>query len=245
MGRVDDFERGTRIARIGDQSWATHLRSDWGLWSPAGGYISALALRAAGEATAFLRPASMTCHFLRMGKYAPAEIHVTSLKAGRRSELLKADLVQDQNILLSCHVWAVPDSAPGLLHDQTRIELPDPGSIKTLEEQFPDAKVHPFFQRLEQRPIRGMPRPGDLARDAELTGFYRFLPNAAASDVFADAGRSLILMDAFGWLAQYPAHPEDDPSPWIAPNIDLFRAGPRSFVSTPTQMGRITAGAQM
>jgi len=220
MDRIDDFEQATRLERRGDHTWAADLRSDWGLWSPAGGYISAFALRAAGEATAFPRPASMTCHFLRMGKYAPAEIQVTSLKAGRRSELLKVDLVQDQDVLLTCHVWAVPDTAPGLAHDDTRLELPAPQTIKTVQEQFPAAPVHPFFQRFEQRPILGMPRPGDCAREAELTGYYRFAPCASTSDAYVDAGRALILMDTFGWLAQYPAHPEDDPSPWIAPNID-------------------------
>ncbi|MBU1288922.1 MAG: thioesterase family protein [Alphaproteobacteria bacterium] len=68
MERVDDFEEATRLLRLDDQSWAVDLRADWGLWSPAGGFISALALRAAGEATRLPRPASMTCHFLRMGK---------------------------------------------------------------------------------------------------------------------------------------------------------------------------------
>ncbi|KJS26991.1 MAG: hypothetical protein VR75_04710 [Hyphomonadaceae bacterium BRH_c29] len=220
MERQDDFEQATRMDRQGDHLWTTHLRPDWGLWSPAGGYITALALRAVGEATAFARPASMTCHFLRMGAYAPAEIRVESVKAGRRSELLKADLVQDGKTLLTCHVWAVPDTAPGLAHDDTQEDLPAPLSVPTIETQYPDQPVHPFFQRFEQRPIRGMPRAGDVARAAELTGFYRFSPNVKASDPFVDAGRVLILLDTFGWLAQYPAHPEDEPSPWIAPNID-------------------------
>jgi len=220
MARIDDFEQATRLTPAGEGRWDVNLPEDWGLWSPAGGYITALALRAVGEVTAFARPASMTCHFLRMGRYAPAEVMVGTVKTGRRSELLKADMVQDGKALLTCHVWAVPETAPGLAHDDTREDLPDPDTVKRFEEQYPDQPVHPFFQRFEQRPIRGMPRPGDASRDAELTGFYRFTPTAMAGDPFVDAGRALILMDTFGWLAQYPAHPEDDPSPWIAPNMD-------------------------
>ncbi|MEZ5985008.1 MAG: thioesterase family protein [Hyphomonas sp.] len=220
MQAADDFEQATRLTPVGEGRWAVDLPEAWGLWSPAGGYITALALRAVGEASSLPRPASMTCHFLRMGKYAPAEIRVETVRAGKRSELLRAELMQDGKTLLICHVWTVPDAMPGLEHDDMHEALPDPESVPTFEEQHPDEPVHPFFRRFDQRPILGMPRAGEAPRDPELTGFYRFMPQAVTEDVFADAGRALILMDTFGWLAQYPAHPADSPSPWIAPNID-------------------------
>lgn len=221
MSRVDDFELATRLEKTGDTIWTAPLREDWSLWGPAGGYIAALALRAAGEASAFTRPASMTCHFLRPGRFAPAELRVESLRSGRRSELLRVDLRQDAKTLLTAMVWAVPDSAPGIGHDATRMEgLPDPETLPTLQALYPDQPVHPFFSRFDQRPIRGMPRAGDEARDPELTGFYRFTPTPRAASAFVDSARILLLLDTFGWLAQYPAHPEDNPSPWVAPNID-------------------------
>lgn len=220
MQASDDFEQATRLQPIGKGHWAVDLPESWGLWSPAGGFITTLALRATGEASSLSRPASMSCHFLRMGKYAPAEIRVEPVKAGKRSELLRAELVQEGKTLLLCHVWTVSDMLPGLVHDDTQEELPDPESVPTFEEQYPDEPSHPFFRHFEQRPIRGTPHKGEAARDPELTGFYRFMPRAVAEDAFADAGRAIILMDTFGWLAQYPAHPTDGPSPWIAPNID-------------------------
>ena len=222
MERVDAFEEATRLDRLDEHRWSVFLRPDWGLWSPAGGFISALALRAAGEATHLPRPASMTCHFLRMGTYAPAQLRVEKLKSGRRSDLLKVELLQDDHILLLCHVWTVQSEAPGLQHDASRLDnLPAPQSLKTHEELYPDKPAHPFFHRIEQRPIKGMPESGDAGRDPELTGFYRFRPRARAENTFVDAARALVLLDAYGWLAQYPAHPEDDPSPWIAPNMDF------------------------
>lgn len=217
---IDRFDEATRLTPSGVNGWTVDLPEAWGLWSPAGGFISALALRAAGEASGLPRPASMTCHFLRMGRYAAAEIRVETIKAGKRSELLRAELRQDGQTLLLCHVWAVAGTLPGLVHDVTRQVLPSPGSIKSLHEQNPDAPEHPFFKHFEQRPILGEPRPGDAPRDPELTGFYRFSEQEASPDAFVDAGRTLILMDTFGWLAQYPAHPAKGPSPWIAPNID-------------------------
>lgn len=220
MEQLDDFEQATRLTPLDEGRWSADLPEAWGLWSPAGGYITALALRAAGEASTLPRPASMTCHFLRMGKYAPAEIRVEPVKTGRRSELWRAELTQDGKTLLICHVWTVPEALPGLEHDDAHETLPAPETVPTFEEQYPDEPSHPFFQRFEQRPIRGAPHAGEAARDAELTGFYRFTPRAVTENVFADAGRAIILMDTFGWLAQYPAHPTDGPSPWIAPNID-------------------------
>ena len=220
MEQVQDFEQATRLKPLEAGRWSVDLPESWGLWSPAGGFITALALRAAGEVSDLPRPASMTCHFLRMGKYAPAEVRVETVKAGKRSELLRAELVQDGKTLLLCHVWTVPGTLPGLEHDDTQEALPDPETVPSLEEQYPDEPSHPFFDHFEQRPIRGTPHKGEAARDPELTGFYRFTPLAVSEDAFADAGRAIILMDAFGWLAQYPAHPTDGPSPWIAPNID-------------------------
>lgn len=221
MDRVDDFEQATRLEKLDERRWTAPLREDWALWGPAGGYISALALRAAGEATAFPRPASLTCHFLRPGSFGPAELQVESLRIGRRSELLRVDLQQAGKTLLTASVWAVPETVPGIEHDAARLTgLPAPDSLKTYEELYPDERIHPFFHRFDQRPLKGMPRAGEAPREPELTGFYRSTPTATASDPFADAARVLLLLDTFGWLAQYPAHPEDNPSPWVAPNID-------------------------
>ena len=221
MTGVDDFAEATRLEPAGQGRWNVTLREEWGLWSPAGGYISALALRAAGEMTHLPRPASMTCHFLRMGKYAPAELRVEKIKPGKRSELLRVELMQDGRALLICHVWGVQDGLSGIEHDDTILaDLPDPEEVRTYEEQFPDDPIPPFFQRIEQRPIKAMPGAGDAPRDPELTGFYKFRPRSHADDAFVDAARILLLLDSYGWLAQYPAHPVDGASPWIAPNMD-------------------------
>ncbi|WP_341197728.1 thioesterase family protein [Hyphomonas chukchiensis] len=243
MDRVDDFEEATRLERLGEQLWAVDLRADWGLWSPAGGFISALALRAAGEATRLPRPASTTCHFLRMGKYGPAELRAEILKSGRRSELVRMELVQESNVLLMCHVWAVQDETPGLVHDASRLQnMPTPQSLKSYEELHPDRPAPLFLQRFEERPIKGMPEAGDGARDPELTGLYKFRPRARAENTFVDAARAMILLDTYGWMAQYPAHPEDDPSPWIAPNMDYHYRFHRPTTEAEWLHMRIRAG---
>jgi len=32
----------------------------------------------------------------------------------------------------------------------------------------------------------------------------------------------MLLIDTFAWLATYGAHPAEGPSPWIAPNLDMY-----------------------
>lgn len=223
MPRIDDFELATRLTKLEDLRWSALLREDWGLWGPAGGFVTALALRAAGEATDQARPVSMSSHFVRVGKYESVDLTVESIKKGRRSELLRVDMRQHDKLLFTAQVWTMPDELPGIEHDvATLTNLPAPDALPSWEDLFPDEPPFDFVSRIDQRPLKTMPKPGDPARDPELTGFYRYKENPSAADPFVDAARPIILMDTFGWLAQYPAHPEDDPSPWIAPNIDYY-----------------------
>ena len=62
----------------------------------------------------------------------------------------------------------------------------------------------------------------DLTRASPSCGAYRFQPRAVADDPFVDAARAVILLDTFTWPATYRAHPSLEPSPWIAPNLDLY-----------------------
>ena len=62
------------------------LSEDWRVWGPAGGYVAAVALRAAGMEAQIKRPASFSGHFLRIGDFREVELEVTPLHAGRRSE---------------------------------------------------------------------------------------------------------------------------------------------------------------
>ena len=223
LDRIDDFEIATRLTRLDEHVWSGLLREDWGLWGPAGGFVTALALRAAGEATEQARPVSMSCHFVRVGQFQPVTLTVQSIRKGRRSELLRVEMAQEDRLLFSAQVWAMPDDLPGIEHDVAHLKsLPDPETLPTWEDLFPDDPPFDFVSRIDQRPLKTMPKPGDAAREPELTGFYRYKETASVADPFIDAARPIILMDTFGWLAQYPAHPEDDPSPWIAPNVDYY-----------------------
>lgn len=220
---IDDFVAATALLQVEEGVWSTSLRREWALWGPAGGYLSALALRAIGEATSFPRPVSLACHFLRVGKFEPVEIRVESLRSGKRSECLRADLIQDGRTVFTATGWAAHEGQDGMVHDHVpAVDVPRPESLKSFAELYPSRGMHPFMARMTQHPIDPAPE-GDLTpREPELKGLFRFQPRATADSPFADGARAMLLIDTFAWLATYGAHPTDGPSPWIAPNLDMY-----------------------
>jgi hypothetical protein len=77
------------------------------LWGPAGGYVSAIALRAAGAASSFRRPTSYACQYLAMARFEPVDLAVASLRRDRRSEALRVSMTQAGELIRVAQVWAM------------------------------------------------------------------------------------------------------------------------------------------
>jgi acyl-CoA thioesterase len=220
---VGDFVAETALEPIGERRYRAVLSPAWTLWGPAGGYVSAIALRAAGAAKSFRRPVSYACQYLTVARFDAVELAVDSLRVGKRSEALRITMTQAGKPILAAQVWAIDDGHEGMVHDFVQAPaLPHPDALKSMEELRPDRPQHPFLRNFEQRPLDWVPDEDRTPGEPELRGFYRFRPRAVADDPFVDAARAVILIDTFTWPATYRAHPSADPSPWIAPNLDLY-----------------------
>lgn len=68
-----DLERATRV-ETQDGRYLAHLSEDWEIWGPNGGYLAAIALRAAGSVAQIERPASFYCHFLSSPAFAAVQL---------------------------------------------------------------------------------------------------------------------------------------------------------------------------
>jgi acyl-CoA thioesterase len=86
----------------------------WEIWGPNGGYLAAIALRAAGlRAPAGHRPASLSCQYLKRGLFGPARLDVGTLRSGRSVSCFSVRMVQGEQVTLTAQVWTT-NAAGGL-----------------------------------------------------------------------------------------------------------------------------------
>ncbi|MEE8580568.1 MAG: thioesterase family protein [Myxococcota bacterium] len=216
---LGDFEVDTRLEGSGGH-YRADLSSDWEIWGPNGGYLAAIALRAAGCDAQIPRPASFAGHFLSIARFASVDVRVRLLRRGRRSESFQVTIAQDGKLVLEALVRTAA-SGPGLEHDTARPpDVPGPEELVSSEELSEAGPPrYPFWQNLEVRPIwperfREEPR----VRPPIWREWYRFRPRAVFDDPFVDAGRMLLLIDTLSWPAAVQAHP--DPA-FQATNLDV------------------------
>lgn len=204
----------------GDGVYQGVLSEDWRIWSPNDGYLMAMILRAAGKASDWPKPLSMMCQFLAVGKFAPVELHVISLRQTRSAEAMRISMIQEGRILVEALVWT-GETVPGYEHDFADApEVADPAKLNHLHELVPELESpYPFFDNYHYKPIDFTPWEDASNEPPYQKGWYQFTPTGDYGDPFVDAGRYVILLDTFGWTAASQAH-RDDPS-FMAPTLSL------------------------
>src|SRR4051812_35156453 len=101
---MGDFGEQTAVESLGDGKYRGQLSRDWEIWGPMGGYVAAIALRAAGAAASLPRPASFFCHYLSVAKFETIDIDVTSIRRGRSAETLRVSLSQGEKAVMEATV---------------------------------------------------------------------------------------------------------------------------------------------
>jgi acyl-CoA thioesterase-2 len=217
---VGDFDRDTRIESLGGGRYRATPHPDWEIWGPNGGYVAAIALRAAGAETAIHRPSSFTCHYVAVARFEPVEIDVAVLRAGRRSELVRATMWQDGRMIVETLLRTAREG-PGLEHEASSPpDVPHFDELVSTDDLFPDeAPRHAFWRNLEARPVDPSTVGGEpRVRAPEWLEWYRFRPRAVFDDVWLDAGRALLLLDTIAWPAAVGPHAG---AGMIAPSLDV------------------------
>jgi acyl-CoA thioesterase len=214
-----DFLDDTQITPVAgdpDRFHAT-LSPSWAVWGPNGGYVAAIALRAAMARSRLPRPASFQCHFLAVGEFAPVEIRTSSLGGGKRAESLRAEVFQGERLLLAATLWMVDDGLEGYAHDFAAAPaVPRVDALRSYRELAGDeyAQWYPIWRSIEGRPERWREAPGK----PEWRAWLRFT-DSEIPDRQADALRQLFWLDFPGWNATISAHAW--PFRYLAPNLDL------------------------
>jgi acyl-CoA thioesterase len=90
------FDEATQAIRVDESTYDVCLDSGYSIGRPLnGGYLMAVLLRAAVDASPFEHPVSTTAQFLRSPAPGPAQVRVESLKTGRTVAFTRATLLQD------------------------------------------------------------------------------------------------------------------------------------------------------
>jgi acyl-CoA thioesterase len=215
---MPDFLNDSRVAKgPGAGEFHATLSPDWAVWGPNGGYLAAIAFRAAMAESRLPRPASFHCHFLAVGQFAPVDIRVQRLGGGKRAESLRADVLQEGRLLLASTTWMVDDGLGGFQHDYGQPpDVPGPDDLRSFKELAGDEydQWYPIWRSMEGRPVRWRQAPGPPVSRT----WMRFTATTIA-DRSADAVRQLFWMDFPGWNATIAAHPW--PFRYLTPNLDL------------------------
>lgn len=209
-----DLEQATRIAGS-EGRYSTTLSDQWAIWGPNGGYLAAIALRAAGELAAIRKPCSFYCHFLSSPEFAQVELEASALKQGRRAESFAVSMAQAGRPVLHALVKTTAEG-PGYLHQHPSMpSVQQPEGVEPYEYLSDSGEqVFRFWENVERRPVRvaGEERDAPVVRE-----WVRFRPVARFDDPFVDAARALILLDTFGFPAAYRRYRSWE---YLAPNLD-------------------------
>lgn len=207
---MGDLAVDTAVQETQPGCYTATLSPEWEIWGPNGGYLAAVALRAAGAASGRARPASITAHFVGTGSSGPVEITTSVNRSTRVATSITVTISQDDRPWLVAIAWGTDADLEGLDH-HTRI-VPDvagPEGLPSTEQllQGDDGMPHPFWQNLEQRPLNWIADwAARTAAEPSVAAWDRFVPTSTFSDPWVDAARSLILVDLDSWPSATRAH---------------------------------------
>ena len=214
--RASDLEHATRV-EPDHGGLRARLSEDWEIWGPNGGYLAAIALRAAGTVAQTRRPASFYCHFLSSPTFAAVQLDVRVLKRGRRAESFAVAMSQEGKPILQALVKTAAE-APGYSHQHPAAPaVPPPAALRSYDELLPAERRPPFsfWNNIERRPIDQS--ASDQPTAPVVREWTRFRPTACFADPFLDAARALILLDTYGFPAAYRKYRSWE---YLAPNLD-------------------------
>jgi len=217
---MGDLDLDTRVEGS-DGDYKAELSAEWEIWGPNGGYLAAVAMRAAASEARIPRPVAFSCHFLGVARFAAVELRVVAAQRGRRAESLSVSMTQAGRPILS-GMLRTASHGPGLEHDVSVCpDVREPDELLGWPELFPDqpGPNYAFWNNLDGRPVDPEMRVGPPRATPPVTRQWnRFQPTATFADPFLDAARSLILLDTMGWPAACRPHVEPA---YLAPNLDV------------------------
>jgi len=224
---VGDLAEDTAIERIGHGRYRAAISSDWALWGPVGGYLAAIALRAAGAHSAMPLPASLSCQYLAPARFDVVDLEVDCLRTSRHAKSLTVLMRQHGTPVMSALVWTIADDIKGperRLSCPPDVPAPEQVAEIVLNRNLANntatgaTATGTFWQNLE---LRTVPVDQSQSEGLRIHSWAKFRPRAYFNDPWVDACRELISIDTaiFPVIATALAGGK-----YVALSIDLYVA---------------------
>lgn len=217
MGTLTEATRLTAT----DNGFLVELDPTWEGWGPAGGYLAAIALRAVGlSVPEGHRPVSLSAQFLSKGEPGTALVRVDVQKPGGSSQV-NVSLWQSERCFFQAQIWTTSrDAGPNEIRPQMP-NVPAATELETLDAHFSrlERKLVTFWANLDCRPVEFRAPGGSPPRTHRLQRWYKFRDEPGTADVFTNAARAAVLIDANVWAAHWRML--DQEPEYAGPSLDL------------------------
>jgi acyl-CoA thioesterase len=205
------FAEATAVKARGDGIWEGLVAEGWDIVGNVnGGYLLAMAARAAGEAAGRPVPVTVTGHFLAPGKPGPVTVDPTVLKEGRRLSTVTAMIASDRPLVAMLGTFAGTGDAGASFErvEGTPPDLPPPDECIRVEptETFPP----PFVGRIDLR-LHPDHREFGSGDSSKVRGWVRLLGGEPIDQV-----AMLMIADSFPPAVFF----SDTPLAWV-PTVEL------------------------
>jgi hypothetical protein len=181
----NDFDLATAVAG-GPERWRAEVDPGWTVAGrPNGGYLLAMATRAALRAAGQPHPLAVSAHFLSPADPGPAELEVARLRAGRSLSTARVTLLQEGSARLAALVTAGrigPDAGPGWERDGGPAGLAPVEACLPARPELPGGQRVSLLEHLELRidPATAGWVAGRPAGTLDMRGWLRFADGRAA-----------------------------------------------------------------
>jgi acyl-CoA thioesterase len=219
---MNDLATDTTLEPRGPNAYRAVLSPRWTAFGIHGGYLAAIAARAAGASAALPRPASVTCHFIAPAQPGEVDVVVEPLQRALRVERQRVTLRQDTRDILHADIWTAAAELPGpSCAWQPAPDVPRWQDVPLLE-RVGGWRSAPLWNQIEIRdiPVAFQLPGGELA--PRNCGWARIRPRACfGADTWLHVARLLITADhcQFPAVAQRLTHES-----FIAPTLYLHLA---------------------
>jgi hypothetical protein len=199
-----------------DGNFTAVLSPDWEIVGPNGGYLSAIVLRAVGAAApAGHRPVSYSCQYLSRPRDRRVEISTEAVARGRTMWCFRATLGTGDGAALQAQIWTT-DKSDG--PDYEGYTSPNVARSPITSGRDRAGQLGARFRDNFDRASSLAEQPTNPTSCSTLKRWFRFRGFDAGGDLFLDAGRSVVLVDAIVWptFARHVATADH-----IAKSVDL------------------------